>query len=621
MTVAVAIGAPALSEHDEGLVRLCATNLLELLPDLGVAMARHIHEQVPELGGVQDAASLEATRKSCVANMREMCIMLRAGLPATAHETPADALEYVRFLRTRGVALSSVLRAYRLGVSMFLPVVGAEFGRCADSAQGARRMLDHAGAFVWVYIDRVTERLAAEYGGERGEHLPELDDPVWAEPTSLAAAQAFIATHDSQQTAAVSHARATAQAALRSFQARIQAAADNERLANRLAVANTSVRIELADEPDLAIALLLDSDGVRVVHGDTPTETVLSLSSVDLERLRSDHFNLPMAIARGRVAATGPVRKFLRVMPIVRALPDPDEPPVEAAAGTLEERLAWDRADAGLQFDAATQDVLDRAAAHEPHDRSPAGLGHLWSIELRDVSTAVGADQVLDGLTLGIPEGMITVVLGPSGRAKSVLLSHFIGLTRPDSGEVLVHGRPTAGLRSAERAELQRRFGVVFADGGLSEAMNVFDNVAYPLRRHTDLSERQVAEIVDERLAEVGLGGAGDRRPGALSMGMRKRAGFAQALALDPEVVLFDEPDAGHDPVRAALPCELIQQLHAEHGGTYVVLTHDVATARRLADYLVVLWHGRTVQAGDRDDMFTSPNPFVRQFLAGSVGR
>jgi phospholipid/cholesterol/gamma-HCH transport system ATP-binding protein len=187
----------------------------------------------------------------------------------------------------------------------------------------------------------------------------------------------------------------------------------------------------------------------------------------------------------------------------------------------------------------------------------------------------------------------------------------------PDQGQVLVHGSSVAKLRMSQLLELRRKFGILFQDGALFGSMNVYDNVAFPLRQHTDLSEPEIAEIVNQRLGEVGLSGIGDRAPAELSGGMRKRAGFARALVLDPEIVMFDEPDSGLDPVRTALLCELIQQMHAEHGGTYIVITHDIASARRIAEYLVVLWRGRIVQSGDRDDMFTSPNPFVRQFLAG----
>ena len=165
--------------------------------------------------------------------------------------------------------------------------------------------------------------------------------------------------------------------------------------------------------------------------------------------------------------------------------------------------------------------------------------------------------------------------------------------------------------------EMRKKFGILFQDGALFGSMNVYDNVAFPLRQNTNKPEREIAEIVHGRLAEVGLSGAERKLPGELSGGMRKRAGFARALVLEPEIVMFDEPDSGLDPVRTALLCRLIQEVHAENGGTYVVITHDIASARRIGEYLAVLWRGRIVQAGDRQSMFASENPFVRQFLAG----
>jgi phospholipid/cholesterol/gamma-HCH transport system ATP-binding protein len=147
--------------------------------------------------------------------------------------------------------------------------------------------------------------------------------------------------------------------------------------------------------------------------------------------------------------------------------------------------------------------------------------------------------------------------------------------------------------------------------------MNLFDNVAFPLRQHTDKGEEEIGEIVNRRLGEVGLGEAHDKFPNELSGGMRKRAGFARALVLDPGIVLFDEPDSGLDPVRTALLCELIQEIHEENGGAYVVITHDIMSARRVAEHISVLWKGRIVESGPAEELFNSDNAFVRQFLSG----
>jgi phospholipid/cholesterol/gamma-HCH transport system ATP-binding protein len=147
----------------------------------------------------------------------------------------------------------------------------------------------------------------------------------------------------------------------------------------------------------------------------------------------------------------------------------------------------------------------------------------------------------------------------------------------------------------------------------------VFDNVAFPLRQHTDMSEPEIAKLVKERLGDVGLSDAIDFFPNQLSGGMRKRAGFARALVMGPDIVIFDEPDSGLDPVRTALLCELIREMHKQFGGTYIVVTHDIASARRIGEYIALLWRGRIVEAGDAEKMFSSENPFVKQFLSGSA--
>jgi phospholipid/cholesterol/gamma-HCH transport system ATP-binding protein len=278
--------------------------------------------------------------------------------------------------------------------------------------------------------------------------------------------------------------------------------------------------------------------------------------------------------------------------------------------------------DEGSKFPYETQELLDRAAGYEHHEGAMAFTertpGEFWSITVENCFKSFGSNAVMKGLTLGIPEGMITVVLGPSGTGKSVLIKHLIGLMFPDDGDVKVHGESVPDMRMSELLEMRKRFGILFQDGALFGSMNIYDNVAFPLRQNTDKSEDEIAEIVHSRMAEVGLGEAELKMPGELSGGMRKRAGFARALVLEPEILMFDEPDSGLDPVRTALLCHLIQKVHAENGGTYIVITHDIASARRIGEYLAVLWKGRIVQAGDREAMFTSDNPFVRQFLAGA---
>jgi phospholipid/cholesterol/gamma-HCH transport system ATP-binding protein len=264
--------------------------------------------------------------------------------------------------------------------------------------------------------------------------------------------------------------------------------------------------------------------------------------------------------------------------------------------------------------------MTDRYALHHGPGRFEETMGSpFWAVEYRDVHKSFGTNKVLNGLSLGIPEGMITVILGPSGTGKSVLLKHLIGLLYPDSGDVLVHGASVPRMRTSELLKMRERLGILFQDGALFGSMNIYDNVAFPLRQHTDLTEEEIREAVQQRLREVGLADAATRMPGQLSGGMRKRAGFARALVLEPEIVLFDEPDSGLDPVRTALLGELIQEVHATNGGTYVVITHNIDAARRLGEYIAVLWQGRIVQAGEAQQMLESDNPFIRQFLAGEA--
>jgi phospholipid/cholesterol/gamma-HCH transport system ATP-binding protein len=240
------------------------------------------------------------------------------------------------------------------------------------------------------------------------------------------------------------------------------------------------------------------------------------------------------------------------------------------------------------------------------------------AIEFRDVHKAYGQNRVLDGTDLKIPTGRITMLMGPSGTGKSVCIAHAIGLTRPDSGDVIVEGVSIPDLEDDELLALRKdKLGVLFQDGALFSSMSVIDNVAFPLRQNTDKSEDEILEIARRRLGEVGLGDAMTLKPNELSGGMRKRAGFARALAMDPSIVFFDEPDSGLDPVRCALLCQLIQEIHEDQGGTYIVVTHDMLSARRIGEHIALLWKGKIVANGAADELFSSDDPFVRQFLNG----
>jgi phospholipid/cholesterol/gamma-HCH transport system ATP-binding protein len=247
----------------------------------------------------------------------------------------------------------------------------------------------------------------------------------------------------------------------------------------------------------------------------------------------------------------------------------------------------------------------------------PAGVEDVVAIETRGLEKSFGSNQVLRGVDLKIPEGSLSVVMGPSGTGKSVLIKHVVGILKADKGEVLVRGRALSRMSRSEVLALRREIGIMFQDGALFSSMNVYENVAFPLRQHTDLNELEVAEIVQEQLEAVGLWQARDRYPGQLSGGMKKRAGLARSLVLDPGIILCDEPDSGLDPVRTALLGELLMERHAELGGTMAVITHDISLARLVADHVSVLWRGEVVAAGPAEDLWGSEDPFIHQFLTG----
>ncbi len=288
--------------------------------------------------------------------------------------------------------------------------------------------------------------------------------------------------------------------------------------------------------------------------------------------------------------------------------PLPDEPG-DPGAGEHPRMSVVSEADPG-----EPHDELDEFRYHEPIERATDVEA---AIEFVDVHKAFGRNKILRGLDMTIPDHRISMILGPSGTGKSVCIKHMVGLLYPDQGDVLVHGESVPNMPDDDLFAMRKKFGVLFQDGALFGSMNLYDNVAFPLRQHTEKGEAEIAEIVNRRLAEVGLSNADDKMPNELSGGMRKRAGFARALVLDPDIVLFDEPDSGLDPVRTALLCELIQEVHEENGGAYVVITHDIMSARRVAEHISVLWKGRIVESGPAEELFNSENPFVRQFLSG----
>jgi phospholipid/cholesterol/gamma-HCH transport system ATP-binding protein len=240
-------------------------------------------------------------------------------------------------------------------------------------------------------------------------------------------------------------------------------------------------------------------------------------------------------------------------------------------------------------------------------------------ISIKDLTKSFGPQTVLEGITFDVPKGRITLILGPSGTGKSVFLKHLVGLLKPDRGEIWIDGMNVPALNEKELYEVRRKFGVLFQDGALFGSMNIYDNVAFPLREHTKKKESEIKGIVDEKLTMVGLVGAEKKLPGEISGGMKKRAGLARALVLDPEIILFDEPDSGLDPVRTAFLNELIMDLSDQLKATFMVVTHDISTARKISDYIGMLYRRNLVRFGPAREMFESDIPVVRQFLSGDT--
>jgi phospholipid/cholesterol/gamma-HCH transport system ATP-binding protein len=239
------------------------------------------------------------------------------------------------------------------------------------------------------------------------------------------------------------------------------------------------------------------------------------------------------------------------------------------------------------------------------------------TIELRNLYKAFSGKEVLRDMSIDVEQGESLVIVGASGSGKSVTLKHIIGLLKPDRGQVLVNGKDITRMKEVEINQVRRGFGMAFQEGALFDSMSVFENIAFPLRRHTRMNEYQIRQRVEECLEDVHLEGVEQKRPSELSGGMRRRVGFARAISLKPQILLFDEPTTGLDPVISDVVAELIVEMDQKLGTTTVTITHDMKVAFKIADRIAMLCNGRIIEEGTSEEFQESSNPVVRQFIEG----
>jgi phospholipid/cholesterol/gamma-HCH transport system ATP-binding protein len=238
-------------------------------------------------------------------------------------------------------------------------------------------------------------------------------------------------------------------------------------------------------------------------------------------------------------------------------------------------------------------------------------------IEVKNLSKKFKNKVILDDLSINIPKGKITVILGPSGCGKSVLLKHLIGLFRPDSGEIFVNNKDIVKMNENELNKTRKLFGMLFQSGALFDSLTVAENVGFALRRHTNLSNEEINKIVSEKLEWVGLPGIENMKPSEISGGMQKRVGLARAIAMDPEILLYDEPTTGLDPIMVTVIDKLTKKLQNRLKMTTIIVTHDMKSAFYTADFMAIHYGGKIIQSGLPDEIKNSNNPIVKQFING----
>jgi phospholipid/cholesterol/gamma-HCH transport system ATP-binding protein len=248
------------------------------------------------------------------------------------------------------------------------------------------------------------------------------------------------------------------------------------------------------------------------------------------------------------------------------------------------------------------------------------GHGDKSIIVIKNLTKSFGDNVVLDNISLAIEKGKTTVVIGPSGCGKTVLIKNFIVLLRPSSGEVYFKQRRIDNLPESELNKIRTHYGFLFQAGALFDSLSVAENIMFPIVQHYKVAERErLEEIVRTKLAMVGLDGFQNYYPAKLSGGQRKRVALARAIALNPEVILYDEPTTGLDPIRADIINELILKLQRELGETTIVVTHDMKSAYKVADRIIMLYDGKIIADGDADHIRNHPHPVVQNFINGQV--
>ncbi|WP_063007681.1 ABC transporter ATP-binding protein [Nocardia kruczakiae] len=240
-------------------------------------------------------------------------------------------------------------------------------------------------------------------------------------------------------------------------------------------------------------------------------------------------------------------------------------------------------------------------------------------VAVQGLTKSFGSQTIWRDVSLTLPRGEISVLLGPSGTGKSVFLKSLIGLLRPEEGSIVIDGTDILRCSSKELYEIRKMFGVLFQDGALFGSMDLYDNTAFPLREHTKKSESEIRDIVMEKMELVGLTGAETKLPGEISGGMRKRAGLARALVLDPQIILVDEPDSGLDPVRTTYISQLLMDINAQIDATILIVSHNINLARTVPDNIGMLFRRELVMFGPREVLLTSDEPVVEQFLNGTM--